>query len=557
MNQSFYSKPDRQVQNEYILKYTTCETPRRSRPRTDVQEKNVTIKYFMNKRRDGVVQRVQVCKKTFIETLGVSRDRVQNLCKQFFQSGITPVDKRGGFKNAAKFEHKRHAFKNFIESLRPIDKHYCRSKNTHRYYLSSDLSIAKLHNMYNESVLQNLHVNYEYFRTYFEQNYNIGFGTPSTDVCSFCLMHKETIKFSQDPDEKIKLQTELTVHKAKAKAFFDALRTDVEGTKILSYDCQKNLILPKLPDQSSYYLRQLYYYNFTVCEGLSTDKQTQNNTFCYIWTENDYQKGSNQIASAIYHRLCNTNLEGITTIKLVSDGCGGQNKNSIMVGMVCTWLAKDSPESVKNVTLLFPVVGHSFIPPDRVFGRIEKEIQKRENIVNPQEYVDIFSGVGTVCNLGTDVQVYDWKSAVIGVPKTSTHAAIPGTAKLPGSWHFSFQPSKQIIIQKSVNGIKVRGETGYNMNIGVAKSICKRGKSWRDTFPDVIAKGVLVKPEKIEDVKKLLKNHYGEQWERNGELVFYKQLCRGQDLLLTGENNEHSEEDDIGDIPEDEDVLGI
>lgn len=84
----------------------------------------------------------------------------------------------------------------------------------------------------------------------------------------------------------------------KAESFFNILRKDVEGKRVISFDCQKNLILPKLPDQSSYYLRQLYLYNFTVYEGLSTDSQTKCNTFCYTWLEREYAKGSCQIASA-------------------------------------------------------------------------------------------------------------------------------------------------------------------------------------------------------------------------------------------------------------------
>lgn len=33
-----------------------------------------------------------------------------------------------------------------------------------------------------------------------------------------------------------------------------------EGVLTLSYDCQKNLVLPKVPDQSAYYGRQAYFY---------------------------------------------------------------------------------------------------------------------------------------------------------------------------------------------------------------------------------------------------------------------------------------------------------
>lgn len=88
----------------------------------------------------------------------------------------------------------------------------------------------------------------------------------------------------------------------KADAFYNILRTEEEGIKIMSFDCQKNWNLPKLPDQSAYFLRQTYLYNFTICEGLSTNHQKQNNTFIYKWLES-VLKGSSQIASAVFHQV--------------------------------------------------------------------------------------------------------------------------------------------------------------------------------------------------------------------------------------------------------------
>lgn len=558
MNQNFYATPDRQVQNEYILKFVTVETPQRSRKRRNMLDRQVSVKYYFNKHHDGVVKRNQVCKKTFIETLGISRDRVQILCRKFFESGSTPVDKRGGDTRSAHYKNRREAVRSFIQAIRSVEKHYCRAKNVHRHYLPSDLSIKKLCDMYNEKSVEDLKVNYEFFRNIFDNDFNIGFGTPATDVCSFCLMHKENLKLTHDEDEKRKLNAELTVHKAKAKAFYDNLRTDIESVKVISFDCQKNLILPKLPDQSSYYLRQLYYYNFTVCEGLSTDKQTKENTFCYVWLENEFSKGSCQIASAIYHRLSNTSLENINTVKLVSDGCGGQNKNSTMVGMACTWLAKDAPPSVKNVILLFPVVGHSYIPPDRIFGRIEKEVRTKSTILNPEEYEEIFNKVATVFKVGTDTEVLDWKTAVLGVPKTSQQPAVPGTAKSLAQWHFKFQPSKKITLTKSSSGtIKVQGDVGYTLNIGVPKSICRKGKTWKDTTPNLIPKGTVIKAAKLKDIKSLLKAHYGPNWDAYPNLQFYKRLCVDQEALLQGDLPQEHQEDDIGEIPVDGDILGV
>lgn len=80
----------------------------------------------------------------------------------------------------------------------------------------------------------------------------------------------------------------LRVHKLRAQA----LRSQETNALIISYDCQKNVPLPKLPNQATYYSRQLYHYNFTVCIGSS------------------------------------------------HDGCSDQNKNNTMVGMVSYWLKK-------------------------------------------------------------------------------------------------------------------------------------------------------------------------------------------------------------------------
>lgn len=60
------------------------------------------------------------------------------------------------------------------------------------------------------------------------------------------------------------------------------------------------------------------------------------------------------------------------------------------------FLAVESSPNVKTIELVFPVTGHSFIPPDRVFGNIEKKIRKGEVITTPDEYLDIISESATV-----------------------------------------------------------------------------------------------------------------------------------------------------------------
>lgn len=68
----------------------------------------------------------------------------------------------------------------------------------------------------------------------------------------------------------------------------------------------------------------------------------KDNVTLYTWTEDEHRKGANEIASAVYDRLQTTIFsQNINTIRFVADGCGAQNKNSIMIGMAATWLSRE------------------------------------------------------------------------------------------------------------------------------------------------------------------------------------------------------------------------
>lgn len=330
---------------------------------------------------------------------------------------------------------------------------------------------------------------YDYFRTIFDNYFNIGFGSPATDVCSTCLSLREQIKTCRDLNKKDGLKTELTIHKKRADAFFDILRKENKGEITLSFDCQKNQIIPKIPDQASYYLRQLYIYNFTVCVGSSHASQNKGNTFSYVWLENEYKKGSNQIASSLYHRLCNTDLSSVHTMNVAADGCGGQNKNKIVIGMLLKFLSQDAPRNVKRIVLVFPIVGHSYIPPDRVFGRIETDVKKHTTLLTDQSYIDIFNKYTTVIRLGeaSDCPILDWKEATTKFIKE--------------------RPTKRIFVVRTKGGkVAVRGESNYNINAGAAKSIIKVGQNLNSINPAVVKEGIAVKKLKMRDLETLSLN---------------------------------------------------
>ncbi|XP_050310860.1 uncharacterized protein LOC126746594 [Anthonomus grandis grandis] len=233
---------------------------------------------------------------------------------------------------------------------------------------------------------------------------------------------------------------------------------------VLSFDCQKNLVNPKVQDQIAYYSRQLYTYNFTIVKGSSKTKLQNNNVFLYTWMEHEFHKGSNEIASAVFHCLSDLiNMSGYSKIRLCADGCGGQNRNSTMVAMCIYFLGNIAPPHIGEIELVFPIRGHSFLPSDRVFGIIEKKLRKLSEITNPNTYIDIFKERGTVINL-RDSGVKSWKEIA--------KEYLKGVQ----SWHFKFSKAKRIVIEKNGGKITVRGQEHYNSDVGESKTIFKRGK---------------------------------------------------------------------------------
>ena len=90
--------------------------------------------------------------------------------------------------------------------------------------------------------------------------------------------------------------------------------------------------LSKIVDQAVYYSRQLYVYSFSICQGTSNNSLSKDNVFIYSWKENDKPKRTNEISTALYHRLYSIKTgPNVEIVRLMAKGCGGQNKNSVLI----------------------------------------------------------------------------------------------------------------------------------------------------------------------------------------------------------------------------------
>ncbi|CAH1099631.1 unnamed protein product [Psylliodes chrysocephalus] len=159
-----------------------------------------------------------------------------------------------------------------------------------------------------------------------------------------------------------------------------------------------------------------------------------------------------------------------------------------------------------------------------------KKIRKKDTIINPQEYLDLFSESGSVQVLGVNWKVYDWQEQV--------KAHVRATSLLP----FKINSCKRVMITKNTKGnVIVQGEPFYKHLIGTAQGICKKRKTFYDINPDEMSTGHRkIKPEKIKNVDELLTDHFGSTWKEEAEnlgLQYYRDV-------LSDENrgNEKAEE---------------
>jgi hypothetical protein len=265
----------------------------------------------------------------------------------------------------------RQSIQEHIQSLYVRESHYSHER-TARQYLSPELNCAKLWRLWKtERAAKNLPTAcYATYHNVFTTEFNLSFCNPKVDICSTCvdLENKIAAKVGDVHASKVALK----VHKGQARRFYTAMKESRLQCDVLTLvsDIQQNLPLPKINITKQYYSRQLWLYNLTFVVHCGC-KQAPKNVFVYTWTESQSGKGSNEVCSALAYVL--RRLRGrvlkrqYRELHLFSDSCPGQNTNSSMLAFLLTYV--NSPaDPFKKIHFFFPVRGHSYMPPDRVFG---------------------------------------------------------------------------------------------------------------------------------------------------------------------------------------------
>ena len=321
---SFWALGDWQSQTNFIIGCVNLIKPKRSFVPSSRKQNSRIFK----------LNDIQVCKGTFLKTLGISNKRLDYSLRNKSKNGMASPDKRGKHPSCNKTSQQDFDYaKKFLESFPKYTSHYSSSE---KQYFSPDLDASKLYEIYIEQIseMPNFSSVMPLSKRIFSRvlkEYKIGFYVPKSDTCKQCDEIDMKLKHEESVHEKAGLEASRNAHQTRAEAARTSLRVTKEQSKAdptllaFCFDMQKTQPLPKLSTSVVFFRRQLWIYN----TGIHTFHD--NKGYMCLWTEGQGKRGSNEICSSLLQFLKIVNVAQYQTIKSYSDSCSGQNRNKNII----------------------------------------------------------------------------------------------------------------------------------------------------------------------------------------------------------------------------------
>ena len=451
--QSFWDIGDKILQDAVLLGYIKRKEKKTSYVNPQTKSRENYWHYSVKSR--GVEK--EVCRKFLLSVLQISEMRLRTV-QNSLKVGAVLDEKRGSHSNRPnKIDGTiwNHVVKHW--SLLPYkEAHYSRAKSERKYFENPELTVTKLYaafkQYYFDTTGRTLKMKYSTYHRFWRENSEYSFRAPRSDKCDFCSESEALLK--ADPNNKCK--TAYLIHKKKVEAYKTVKQTYIHqinssvdcSTLVLEFDYGQNLPLPKLNVTAQFYKRLLWLYVFNVyCHN-------DGNSAFYCFVESESKKNPNTVCSFLYDFI-EKQMKVFKNVKkaiLLSDSCGGQNKNLCVV-MFCTWLSKSFGMEVEHI---FPVRGHSYNQCDRNFGLYGTLTKRVENIEVPKQYLALMKE----CRqkpmpfevLMASHLIKDWSTALKSVFN-----------KVPQAKGYKFCIQKYVRIHYSKNGVVSGSETYTNV----------------------------------------------------------------------------------------------
>lgn len=382
---TFYQLANNDRQKDFICHHVEQKKTRRylGDDGTPVENKrSVDRKFFISVGENS--PKVQVCKRFFQATLAISHSYINDALTKSAGGAFCGSDRRGKSTPVNKTpEAARQKVRDHIKSFPTMESHYAR-KNTSKLYLDCKLNVSQMHRLYTvECEKEDVQpVSESLYRNIFDHEFNISFHVPKKDQCLKCHVYhaaKEAKALTPELEEDHKDHME-----RKRDARFEK-ENDVKSAKkkldlhVASFDLQKVLPTPYDPTSITYYKRKLHMYNLTVFS------MADQKGYCYMWTEVEGQRGSNEISTCIYKYL-ESLPKSVQHVIFYSDTCTGQNRNQYMTAALHH--AVNNIPHLKIIEQKYLESGHSQMEVDSMHACIEKQC-KGVRVHHPDQWITV------------------------------------------------------------------------------------------------------------------------------------------------------------------------
>lgn len=332
-------------------------------------------------------KKVPVCQSMYLSTLGLKKSEVRYWIQNYKSTNLPTIkcksfiddDENNDEDNAIeenrpivkKSFQKIVTLQRFFDSLPTLPSHYCR-KTSKKLFLQTDVkSWTQLYNMYIEKCNNDSEEpvsRHTFDREKKERNIDIYI--PKKDRCDTCTSFKNNHVNNELYEKHLKRKESARNEKQKDK---DAAKQEMCHT--ICCDLMAVQCVPNIRASSAYYKLKLTAHNFTVCNLATHD------AMAYWFDESECSMSASVFASCLVDYLCQLLDQSMRTIIVYSDGCGYQNRNSILSNALLH-LSVD-----KKVTIIQKYLekGHTQMECDSAHSTIERSY-KNIDVYLPSQY---------------------------------------------------------------------------------------------------------------------------------------------------------------------------
>ncbi|KAH9632068.1 hypothetical protein HF086_015272 [Spodoptera exigua] len=108
---------------------------------------------------------------------------------------------------------------------------------------------------------------------------------------------------------------------------------------------------------------------------------------CNVWVEGEAGRGAQEVGSCLIKHITERLDDNVKFLILWSDSCGGQNRNIKLILMLKAML--NEHPSLDQINIKFLESGHSFLPNDTDFGKIECALKRQQRLYTPDDYIHV------------------------------------------------------------------------------------------------------------------------------------------------------------------------